>query len=535
MNMFFWQKFKNCVKSILTRMPGFRKLQFVERQLADLSRKCDMLSGQLEEADAARQVEYSRQQKLLIKHIELLFQLQDQASLNRSAEQNQFFARLFNDKLAECLQEFSRQRELLIKHIELLFQLQDQASLNRSAERNQFFARLFNDKLAKCLQEFSRQQKLLIKHIELLFQLQDQTSLNRGAEQNQFWTSLINDKFTECLQEFSRQQELLIKHIELLFQLQDQASLNRGAKQNQFWTGLINDKFTECLQQVETDKQILVRHADRHHTDLSSVIKLSEKSNFTNQILCRWQITDAVDSLLFPDSMPVTCLICGHTMPKHNYKTLISKCIFNGGRLERFICPECGAIFGPLKMLSLNQEQLAEEYEQNYKFFSEGDCTVLEKYAFTALSPRKDKTYLNFGAGGWNQTTRDLRAEGYNVFDYEPYAPVQNAPWILRSYDELSKFKFDGIFSNDLIEHLRNPEKDLKRMSGLLKPDGIMIHGSGCYEYAFEYTRFHLIFYTGKSLKVLGDKIGFECTVSDRTAPQSPFRIGIFRRKKRNF
>ena len=66
--------------------------------------------------------------------------------------------------------------------------------------------------------------------------------------------------------------------------------------------------------------------------------------------------------------------------------------------------------------------------------------------------------------------------------------------------------KFDRIFSNDLIEHLRFPVEELRFMRGLLKEDGAMYHATGCYEYAFEYTRFHLFFFTGRSLRLLAEK-----------------------------
>ena len=254
---------------------------------------------------------------------------------------------------------------------------------------------------------------------------------------------------------------------------------------------------------------------------------------FKNEIRCRWQILDALDGLLFPPDAEARCPICGHVEARSKYATKVSECIFGGGRLERYICPECGAIFGPLKMMALSCTQLAEEYKQSYSVYSESDCTMLEKMAFKALHPEKGKKYLNYGAGAWNRTTKDLRAEGYDVYDFEPYAPAESNPWVIRSVDELKKRKFDGIFSNDLIEHLRNPVEDLKSMEKLLKPGAGMAHCSGCYEYAFEYTRFHLFFLTGGSLERLCEETGLVGELSDRLFDYSPARLCVFKRKTR--
>ena len=251
---------------------------------------------------------------------------------------------------------------------------------------------------------------------------------------------------------------------------------------------------------------------------------------FRNDIRCRWQIVDALEPLLFPSDVSAACPVCGHVDSRSRYETKVSECIFGGGRLERYVCPDCGAIFGPLKMLKLSEMQLAEEYRQNYSVYSESDCTMLERKAFEALAPEKGKKYLNFGAGAWNRTTKELREAGYDVYDYEPYAPVASNPWVIRSFDELGKMRFDGIFSNDLIEHLGNPAETLSRMKELLNPGGAMVHCSGCYEYAFEYTRFHLVFLTGGSLDALCSKTGLRHSLGDRLFEYSPARLCKFQK-----
>lgn len=225
----------------------------------------------------------------------------------------------------------------------------------------------------------------------------------------------------------------------------------------------------------------------------------------------------------------IRCPLCGHSDRKSGYSIKRTTCIFGGGKIERYVCPECDLIFGPLKMLELSPQQLQEEYEQNYSVFRESDTTQYELALFHAMKPEKDRLYLNYGAGGWNTTSRQLREEGFQVYDYEPFAPVPNRKWTITSKAELQKMKFDRIFSNDLIEHLRFPVEELRFMRGLLKEDGAMYHATGCYEYAFEYTRFHLFFFTGRSLRLLAEKSGLKVTLTDRIYPErSSLRYAIF-------
>ena len=69
---------------------------------------------------------------------------------------------------------------------------------------------------------------------------------------------------------------------------------------------------------------------------------------------------------------------------------------------------------------------------------------------------------------------------------------------------------FDGIFSNNVLEHLANPIEEIKLMRKLLKPEGILLHATPCFEYLYEFTRFHLFFFLGRSREVLAEKTGMK-------------------------
>ena len=208
-----------------------------------------------------------------------------------------------------------------------------------------------------------------------------------------------------------------------------------------------------------------------------------------------------------PDTF--VCPICGAVIPTREADIRQSEDIFGGGKLVRYCCPSCGAVVGPNKMLDLSDEELSEEYGIHYQINVEGGSSEAEKETFMDLKPEKGKRYLNYGCGGWNDSIGELRKDGYDVWGFDPYAP-NTSEHILTDINELEKMKFDGIFSHDLLEHLRNPVQTFQLFAKILKPDGLMAHSTACYKYVYEYDRFHLIFYTGNAVQVLCERTGFE-------------------------
>lgn len=257
----------------------------------------------------------------------------------------------------------------------------------------------------------------------------------------------------------------------------------------------------------------------------SKILQLSRLS-----ILNRWFCIDSMDLLRYPPNKKISCTICGYEAEKNAFDTKISECVFNGGKLERFVCPQCGTIFGPLKMLELTPQQLSDDYRTHYMNYAEGDSTESELLCFSEIDRGQDKVYLNFGSGAWSQSSNILRERGYTIFDYEPYAHSPNHQWLITNFEDLKSRKFDGIFSNDLIEHLRNPIADLKNMTALLRDtDCRMAHSSGCFDYAYEHTRFHLHFLPLTALQIIAKHCGLNVDLICRESPTNTnFKIAVF-------
>jgi SAM-dependent methyltransferase len=228
-----------------------------------------------------------------------------------------------------------------------------------------------------------------------------------------------------------------------------------------------------------------------------------------HQITRHWRTVDHLNSLQ-PSQEIMRCALCGHGASANEFKPFESQCRFGGGRLLRHQCPACDVIFGPAKMLALNAAELSEEYDWHYRIFTEGDSTEQEIRAFYALDPKPGGHYLNYGAGAWSQSVQQLRQQGWNITAYEPTQSAQQQHGLITQPQDLAALRFDGIYSNNVLEHLRYPVQELLHLASLLRPGGRMSHATPCYEYLYEYTRFHLFFYIGRSRRYLAEKANLD-------------------------
>lgn len=246
----------------------------------------------------------------------------------------------------------------------------------------------------------------------------------------------------------------------------------------------------------------MTSNESRRIADIENQLKLVEKFAVSGF----WHALDAAYRVSTPDRR-IKCIICGHAGKMSAFKTHLNRCAFGGGDLVRHGCRKCGCIFGPLKVLDLPEDFVNLDYRLLYSRYAEGDSTEGEILAFKSLQPKPTGLYLDWGCGGsWSNTISRLRAEGYIVWGYEPSTPSQG--YVVQSTDEISA-KFDGIFSNNVIEHFRDPISQFMYFADILKTGGSMVHQSPCYAFEYAETRFHTLFLLGDSPSVLAEKTGF--------------------------
>jgi len=229
-----------------------------------------------------------------------------------------------------------------------------------------------------------------------------------------------------------------------------------------------------------------------------------------HHISMKWNLIDTVERHeWFSAGRLRRCPLCDHEGLEEGFPIYHTQCRFGGGEIVRFQCPSCDLIFGADKILKLTDNELSQEYEWHYRAYSEGDSSAQEIRSFRSLTPSKSGIYLNYGAGAWSNTMQLLRAEGWNVYEYEPHASAHSGnAYVINDKEVLRTMKFDGLFSNNLLEHLRHPVEELVFMQSLLKPNATMSHATPCFAYLYEYTRFHLYFYLGRSRGILAQKAG---------------------------
>ena len=284
-------------------------------------------------------------------------------------------------------------------------------------------------------------------------------------------------------------------------------------------------------ERLPGDQQVSMRATElaRALEEIKKATELNHRQLLRHQISAKWDVIDALehDRIL---SAELSCPLCDYRGTADKFGEFVTSCIFGGGGLTRHQCPECDVIFGPEKMLRLSEAELSRDYEWHYQVFSEGDSTLQEVRAFHALAPEKNGVYLNWGTGAWSKTVDVLRQDGWNVYGYEPHGSASTSgpslmsdnvygyeldgpastgnPHLISDKEQLSTRQFDGIFSNNVLEHLRYPVRELALMRDLLKEGGRMSHATPCFEYRYEFTRFHLFFYPGRSRSVLAGKAG---------------------------
>ncbi len=220
-----------------------------------------------------------------------------------------------------------------------------------------------------------------------------------------------------------------------------------------------------------------------------------------------WKALDVAYGATLPDRR-LTCIVCDYAGPRTAFEMLVDRCMFGGGRLERYRCPGCDCIFGPQKYLDLDEEFVTRDYQLLYSRYSESDSTDNEVRTFRALQPRAGSVYLDWGCGGaWSRTIQLLRREQWDVWGYEPSAAT-GGDFVVNHRSAITA-RFDGIFSNNVIEHFRDPVAQFRDFHSLLKEGGLMAHASPCFEYAYAFTRFHTLFLLGRSPHVLAERTGF--------------------------
>ena len=131
---------------------------------------------------------------------------------------------------------------------------------------------------------------------------------------------------------------------------------------------------------------------------------------------------------------------------------------------EYFQCENCGLIFVPEKyFLSQKEEKARYDLHKNTPD-NKGYVNFLSRLVFhmnEVVFP--GSSGLDFGSGPEPVLAKMFTAEGYPVVTYDAYYATDRS---------VLKKKYDFIPVAEVIEHLREPEKEMKMLWDCLNPGG---------------------------------------------------------------
>jgi SAM-dependent methyltransferase len=223
-----------------------------------------------------------------------------------------------------------------------------------------------------------------------------------------------------------------------------------------------------------------------------------------------------------------TCPLCGNSAKKHMR--------LPHAEVRKCLSPSCGLMFA---FPQLDDLALGAAYQ---KFYYPAPDTGIAAYENTPeeilrqtfdkaeceLGPLAGKNLLDFGCG-IGRLCQVARQYGIRVTGIEPDANARENAYRtakLRAYRSLSDLrhaepnaKFDIVTMWDVIEHLREPWKDLKELSTMLQPDGWLLlstPNAACLRARVERERWenmvnptHFYYFTRKSLEAALRRGGF--------------------------
>lgn len=209
----------------------------------------------------------------------------------------------------------------------------------------------------------------------------------------------------------------------------------------------------------------------------------------------------------------LTCKVCNYQNTIEQFKIYKSNDIFYAGELIRYQCPNCNVIFGDLRFLNLNKEEISKDYVDLYSYYSEGDTSKYILHCLDKINLGKDKVYLDYACGNNIETLNLLNNHNYNVYGHDAYVNNIHTKFIKNLKDVKN---IDIIYSSNYIEHVIEPFEDLQILIDLLNDNGKLVLISGCWEYKYEISHYHTFFFLGKSLKYLCEKLKIREVFSEK-------------------
>lgn len=202
-------------------------------------------------------------------------------------------------------------------------------------------------------------------------------------------------------------------------------------------------------------------------------------------------------SLVLMDKIPV-CVLCSSSgcavYCEDNIRTY-------------FRCPACGLVFVP-KEFHLDLEEEKRRYGKHTNYKNNKDYVeYLSTVADQALAlPVQSPRVLDFGSGPEQVLADILTRRGVKCASHDPLYGI---------FADMGGEKFDIIVACEVFEHLRDIQKEIRLISRLLKPDGLVYVHTQLYDDVKDFPSWwyikdltHINFFCEKTMQTMADMMG---------------------------
>jgi len=196
----------------------------------------------------------------------------------------------------------------------------------------------------------------------------------------------------------------------------------------------------------------------------------------------------------------------------YNYFTKTEK---NGDIKNFFKCETCGLVFlDPADHLSPEEERSIYDFHQNSPE-NEGYVGFLKRLANPLMLKLKENSKgLDFGCGPGPTLSTIFKANGYEIFNYDPYYFPDST---------LLNNKYDFITCTEVIEHFYQPGKEFLFFDTLLKENksflGIMTQllpeGSNFDTWWYHRDPTHVSIYSLKTFTWISEWMGWKMEIPE--------------------
>lgn len=176
------------------------------------------------------------------------------------------------------------------------------------------------------------------------------------------------------------------------------------------------------------------------------------------------------------------------------------------GRLLHF-CNSCNLVFEERVNRPEWQEEKERYLEHENGIQYEGYVNHLNQAIKPALNHLKpDWRGLDFGCGPTPTLHKLVKLEGFACEFYDPIF-----------FTEPPRGKFDFVFATECFEHFFRPANELHKISGLLKPGGILVVMTQLWNdttnfknWGYAHDPTHVVFYHEQTFQFIAAHFGFE-------------------------